>query len=74
MLPFAVLTLFTGYKRQVITVLGLAFPEYEQLFSDVFGQSSKIFLEIYGTPDQVVDVNTRSLACTLRKASKVASV
>lgn len=58
------------YKRQVITLLDQVFPEYDQLFSNIFGESSKAFLKTYGTPDQVVDVNTKSLATLLRKASR----
>lgn len=58
------------YKRQVITVLDQVFPEYDTLFSSLFGESSKAFLKTYGTPDQVVEVNTKSLATLLRKASR----
>ena len=58
------------YKRQVITVLDQVFPEYDTLFSSIFGESSKAFLKTYGTPDQVVEVNTKSLATLLRKASR----
>lgn len=58
------------YKRQVITILDQVFPEYDSLFSDIFGQSSKAVLKAYGTPEQMVDVNTKSLATLLRKVSK----
>lgn len=58
------------YKRQVITILDQVFPEYDTLFSNIFGESSKEFLKTYGTPDQVMDVNTKSLATLLRKASR----
>lgn len=59
-----------NYKRQVITVLDQVFPEYDALFSDIFGKSSKAVLKTYGTPDQMVDVNTKSLATLLRKVSQ----
>lgn len=59
-----------NYKRQVITILDQVFPEYDSLFSSIFGESSKEFLKTYGTPDQVIDVNTKSLATLLRKASR----
>jgi transposase len=59
-----------NYKRQVITVLDQVFPEYDKLFSNVFGESSKAVLKTYGTPEQIVDVNTKSLATLLRKTSK----
>jgi transposase len=58
------------YKRQVITVMDQVFPEYDTLFSNLFGESSKAFLKTYGTPDQVVEVNTKSLAALLSKASR----
>lgn len=58
------------YKRQVITVLDQVFPEYDSLFSNLFGESSKAVLKTYGTPEQIVEVNTKSLATLLRKASR----
>ena len=59
-----------NFKRQVVTILDQVFPEYDNLFSNMFGQSSKAFLKTYGTPDQTIDLNTRSLATLLRKASR----
>jgi transposase len=56
------------YKMQVIAVLDQVFPEYEKLFSNVFGESSKAFLKNYGTPEQCLEANTKSLATLLRKA------
>ena len=53
-----------------MTILDQVFPEYDNLFSNMFGQSSKAFLKTYGTPDQTIDLNTRSLATLLRKASR----
>ena len=58
------------YKRQVITILDQVFPEYDTLFSNIFGERSKEFLKTYGTPDQVMDVNIKSFATLLRKASR----
>lgn len=58
------------YKMQVIAVLDQVFPEYEKLFSNVFGESSKAFLKNYGTPEQCLEANTKSLATLLRKASR----
>lgn len=58
------------YKLQVIAVLDQVFPEYEKLFSNIFGKSSKAFLKTYGTPEQCIEANTKSLATLLRKASK----
>lgn len=58
------------YKRQVVTVLDQVFPEYAALFSNIFGESSRAFLKTYGTPEQTIDVDTKSLAALLRKASR----
>ena len=58
------------YKRQVITVMDQVFPEYDTLVSYLFGESSKAYIKTYGTPDQVVEVNTKSLAALLSKASR----
>lgn len=58
------------YKQQVIAILDQIFPEYEKLFSNVFGESSKAFLKTYGTPEQCIEANTKSLATLLKKASK----
>lgn len=60
----------SDYKRQVVAVLDQVFPEYEKLFSDVFGESSKVFLKTYGTPDQCLQVNTKTLSTLLKKASR----
>lgn len=60
----------SDYKRQVIALLDQVFPEYEKLFSDVFGESSKAFLKTYGTPEQCLEVNTKTLSTLLKKASR----
>lgn len=58
------------YKRQVVALLDQVFPEYEKLFSDVFGESSKTFLKTCGTPEQCLEINTRTLSTLLKKASR----
>lgn len=60
----------SDYKRQVIALLDQVFPEYEKLFSNVFGESSKVFLKTYGTPEQCLQVNTKTLSTLLKKASR----
>lgn len=59
-----------NYKRQVVTVLDQVFPEYDSLFSDMFGEGSKAFLKTCGTPEQALELDTKSLAALLRKASR----
>ena len=58
------------YKMKVIAILDQVFPEYEKLFSNIFGESSKAYLKTYGTPEQCLEANTKSLATLLRKASR----
>jgi transposase len=58
------------YKRQVVAVLDQVFPEYDLLFSNMFGESSKAFLKTCGTPEQVLELDTKALAALLRKASR----
>jgi transposase len=60
----------SDYKRQVVALLDQVFPEYEKLFSDVFGGSSKAFLKTCGTPEQCIQINTKTLSTLLRKASR----
>ena len=59
-----------NYKRQVVTVLDQVFPEYDALFSNMFGESSKAFLKTCGTPEQTLELDTKSLAALLRKAGR----
>lgn len=58
-------------KRKVIALLDQIFPEYEQLFSDVFGMSSRELLKTYTTPEEIAAIHTTKLANILNKASKV---
>lgn len=60
----------SDFKRKVIALLDQVFPEYEKLFSDVFGTSSKAFLKACSTPEQCIDIPTKTLSTLLRKASR----
>jgi len=57
-------------KRKVITLLDQVFPEYEELFSDVFGLTSKEILKSYTSPEEIASINTRKLTNLLEKASR----
>ncbi|MBW6411917.1 IS110 family transposase [Clostridium weizhouense] len=57
-------------KCRIITVLDQVFPEYEQLFSDTWGISSKKLLEKYQTPEQILKIDTSKLAEFLREHSR----
>lgn len=57
-------------KRRVIALLDQVFPEYERIFSDVFGVSSKELLLKYPTPEDLMKVSVKKLSKILEKASK----
>lgn len=56
-------------KTQVTGILDKVFPEYSDLFSDIFGEASKQILLNCPTPNEVINFNTRKLANLLKKAS-----
>jgi len=56
-------------KRRIIALLDQVFPEYEGLFSDTFGTTSKELLLKYPTPDDMLSVSTKKLTALLSKAS-----
>lgn len=56
-------------KRQVIVALDQVFPEYDAIFSDTFGESSKAFLKRCATPEECLGIRADSLAKTLSAAS-----
>lgn len=57
-------------KRRVIALLDQVFPEYNSLFSDTFGVTSKEVLSKYPTPEDMLTVSTRKLTNLLKKASR----
>ena len=59
----------SALKRQVITALDQVFPEYERIFSDMFGESSKAFLKRCPTPEECLKIRVDSIAKTLKVAS-----
>lgn len=56
-------------KRRVIALLDQVFPEYDSLFSDTFGVTSKEVLSQYPTPEDMLTVSTKKLTKLLEKAS-----
>lgn len=57
-------------KRRVIAVLDQVFPEYDSLFSDTFGSTSKEILLNFPLPEDMLVISTEKLAGILTKASK----
>lgn len=60
----------TDTKRRIITVLDQIFPEFESLFSDVFGKASKGILESYPTPESLKQIDIKNLEKLIKKLSK----
>ena len=57
-------------KRRVIALLDQVFPEYDRLFSDTFGVTSKEILLKYPTPEDMLTLSTRKLTSLLSKSSR----
>lgn len=57
-------------KRKVIAVLDVLFPEFEKLFSDVFGKSALAVLRESPTPEEVVALDEEKLIELLEKTSR----
>lgn len=67
---FFLIDSISDWKRKVITLMDQVFPEYEKLFSDMFGASSKEILANFSTPEEFLAVDTELLATILRKKSR----
>jgi len=67
---FSLVDSISDLKRKVISVLDLLFPEYERLFSDLFGKTSSELLMDYTTPEEIVALDTQKLAEFLAKHSR----
>ncbi len=57
-------------KRKVICVLDQVFPEYETLFSDTFGATSRELLIQYSSPADLENLSVDALTAFLEKASR----
>lgn len=57
-------------KRKAIALLDQVFPEYCDLFSDIFGITSREVLTNFTTPEELSLINTRKLSNLINKASK----
>ena len=57
-------------KRKVICVLDQVFPEYQSIFSDVFGKTSKEILLQFSSPAELESVSVEPLSELLAKLSR----
>jgi transposase len=60
----------TDTKRRIVTILDQIFPEFETLFSDMFGKTAKVLLEDCPTPESIEQISLRKLTNLVRKLSK----
>ena len=56
-------------KRKVISLLDQVFPEYETIFSDIFGKSSTELLLYSPLPEDLIEIESEKLASFLNQAS-----
>jgi transposase len=57
-------------KRRTLAVLDQIFPEFETLFSNVFGKTASALLETYPTPATIAQLDLDSLAAFLSQHSR----
>lgn len=57
-------------KRKIISLLDQVFPEYEQVFSDIFGKTSTEILLNSPLPEDLLNIDTEKLASILNHFSK----
>ena len=57
-------------KRKVICVLDQVFPEYQNVFSDIFGKTSKEILLQFSSPAELEEVSADTLAELLASLSR----
>lgn len=57
-------------KRKVIAVLDVLFPEFEKLFSDVFGKTALALLHESPTPEEIVALDEKKLIALLETSSR----
>lgn len=67
---FYLVDMTSDLKRKVIALLDQLFPEYETLFSDIFGATSVKLLMEYTTPEEIAALDTAKLCDFLKEASR----
>ncbi len=69
-LRFSFVDQCSDLKRKVISLLDQVFPEYEKIFTDVFGMSSTEVLLHSPLPEDLLHIDTKKLADLLNRVSK----
>ena len=60
----------TDSKRRILTILDQVFPEFESMFSDIFGKTGRSLLKRYPTPEEMETVSLRKLTSIITTLSK----
>ena len=60
----------TALKNQCKALMDRAFPEYEALFSDMFGAGSLAVLKAFPTPTEIAKTEVQTIESRLRQASR----
>lgn len=60
----------TDSKRRILTILDQVFPEFESMFSNIFGKTGRHLLKKYPTPEEMETVSLRKLTRLITKLSK----
>jgi len=69
-LRFSFVDQCSDLKRKIISLLDHVFPEYEKVFSNIFGLSSTEVLLNAPLPEDLLDIDTQKLANLLNQVSK----
>jgi len=57
-------------KRKVIRLLDLVFPEFQAIFSDVFGATARVFLECYPTPEAMAALSRKRIETIIERCAR----
>jgi transposase len=57
-------------KRRLVFLLDLIFPEFEKLFSDVFGKTALLLLTNHPTPEEILELDEEKLIQLLKQTSR----
>jgi len=60
----------TDSKRRILTILDQVFPEFESMFSNIFGKTGRHLLKKYPTPEEIETISLRKLTGLITKLSK----
>lgn len=67
---FFIVDTVSDLKRKVISMLDKVFPEYETLFSNIFGLTSSALLRACSTPEEILAADTKKLAKIMEGPSR----